>query len=263
MDFALIILLAVFIASFIYGLIGFGDALILIPVLTLFISIQSAVVLVNLWGILPSFLNLIRYFKFIDKKFFIRGIITGIPGLVVGTILIVILPLRWIELTLGLFVLVYSILKIGKYGNSNKIKNKNKPDGNIIDKSDEKFLPNSVLVVGGFSYGFFGALIGASGPINIALLENTGHYREEFIGNFATISSVLGLIRIPLYLTQQIFPTEYLLVFFIAFPVIFIATKIGHFITPKIKVDSFQLIIHIMLFISSIRTIIMMTIFYE
>jgi len=253
----LIILLTIFISSFIYGLIGFGDALILIPVLTLFISIQSAVVLVNLWGVIPSLLNLIQYFKFIDKKFFIRGVITGIPGVLVGTLLIVILPLRWIELTLGLFVLVYSTLKIIKYGK------KNKPDDSIIDKSDEPKLPNSVLVIGGFSYGFFGALIGAAGPINIALLENTGHHREEFIGNFAAISTVFGLIRIPLYLTQRIFPTEYLLVFFIAFPVIFIATKIGHFITPKIKVESFQLIIHIILFISSIRTILMTTIFYE
>jgi len=252
-----IILLTIFISSLIYGLIGFGDALILIPVLTLFISIQSAVVLVNVWGVVPSLLNLIQYFKFIDKKFFIRGVITGIPGVLVGTILIVILPLRWIELTLGLFVLVYSTLKIIKYGK------KNKPGDIIIDKSDELKLPNSVLVIGGFSYGFFGALIGAAGPINIALLENTGHHREEFIGNFAAISTVFGLIRIPLYLTQQIFPTEYLLVFFIAFPVIFIATKIGHFITPKIKVESFQLIIHIILFISSIRTILMTTVFYE
>ena len=253
----LIILLTIFISSFIYGLIGFGDALILIPVLTLFISIQSAVVLVNLWGVVPSLLNLIQYFKFIDKKFFIRGVITGIPGVLVGTLLIVILPLRWIELTLGSFVLVYSTLKIIKYGK------KNKPEDNIIDRSDEYNLPNSVLIIGGFSYGFFGALIGAAGPINIALLENTGHHREEFIGNFAAISAVFGLIRIPIYLTQKIFPTEYLLIFFIAFPVIFIATKIGHFITPKIKVESFQLIIHIILFISSIRTILMTTIFYE
>jgi hypothetical protein len=252
-----IILLTVFISSFIYGLIGFGDALILIPVLTLFISIQSAVVLVNLWGVVPSLLNLIQYFKYIDKKFFIRGVLTGIPGVLAGTLLIVILPLRWIELTLGLFVLVYSTLKIIKYGK------KKKPEDNIIDRSDEYNLPNSILVIGGFSYGFFGALIGAAGPINIALLENTGHHREEFIGNFAAISTVFGLIRIPLYLTQGIFPTEYLLVFFIAFPVIFIATKIGHFITPKIKVESFQLIIHIILFISSIRTILMTTLFYE
>ena len=252
-----IILLAVFISSFIYGLIGFGDALILIPILTLFINIQSVVVLVNLWGIVPSLLNLIHYFKFIDKKFFTRGIITGIPGVLVGTFLIVRLPLRWIELTLGLFVLVYSILNIVKYWNKKKLEN------NIIGKSDDLHLPNSVLIVGGFSYGFFGALIGAAGPINIALLENTGHYREEFIGNFAAISTLFGLIRIPLYLTQQIFPTEYLLVFFIAFPVIFIATKIGHLITPKIKVNSFQLIIHLMLFISSIRTILMTTVFYD
>ncbi|MHA1474223.1 MAG: sulfite exporter TauE/SafE family protein [Promethearchaeota archaeon] len=257
MDFELVILITVFLSSFIYGLIGFGDALILIPILTLFISIQSAVVLVNLWGVVPSLLNLIQYFKFIDKKFFIRGVITGIPGVLVGTLLIVILPLRWIELTLGLFVLFYSTLKIVKYGK------KNRPEDNEIVKLVDQNLPNSVLIVGGFSYGFFGALIGAAGPINIALLENTGHHREEFIGNFAAISTVFGLIRIPLYLTQQIFPTEYLLVFFVAFPVIFIATKIGHFITPKIKVESFQLIIHIILFISSIRTILMTTIFYE
>ena len=259
MDFPFIILLAVFISSFIYGLIGFGDALILIPILTLFISIQSAVVLVNLWGVVPSLLNLIKYFKFIDKKFFFRGVITGIPGVFVGTLLIVILPLRWIELTLGLFVLVYSTLKIIKFRN----KYEKTPGSKIIDKPDEHYLPNSVLVIGGFSYGFFGALIGAAGPINIALLENTGHHREEFIGNFAAISTVFGLIRIPLYLTQHIFPTEYLLVFLIAFPVIFIATKIGHWITPKISVYSFQLIIHIMLFISSIRTILQTTIFYD
>ncbi|QEE15801.1 sulfite exporter TauE/SafE family protein [Promethearchaeum syntrophicum] len=252
-----IILFAVFISSFIYGLIGFGDALILIPILTLFINIQSAVVLVNFWGVVPSLLNLIHYFKFIDKKFFIRGVITGIPGVLVGTLLIVILPLRWIELTLGLFVLVYSTLNMVKYLSKKKHGEKK------IEKFDDLKLPNSVLIVGGFSYGFFGALIGAAGPINIALLENTGHYREEFIGNFAAISTVFGLIRIPIYLTQQIFPTEYLLAFFIAIPVIFFATKIGHWITPKIPVQSFQLIIHIMLFISSIRTILMTTIFYE
>ena len=252
-----IILLAVFISSFIYGLIGFGDALILIPILTLFINIQSVVVLVNFWGVLTSILNLIQYYKFIDKKFFIRGVITGIPGVLLGTLLIVILPLRWIELTLGLFVLVYSTLNIVKYLKKKKL------EENIINKSDDQNLPNSVLIVGGFSYGFFGALIGAAGPINIALLENTGHYREEFIGNFAAISTVFGLIRIPLYLTQQLFPTEYLIVFFIAIPVIFIATKIGHWITPKIPVKSFQLIIQIMLFISSIRTIFMTTLFYD
>ncbi len=252
-----IILLAVFISSFIYGLIGFGDALILIPILTLFINIQSVVVLVNFWGVIPSLLNLIHYFKFIDKKFFIRGVITGIPGVLIGTFLIVVLPLRWIELTLGLFVLVYSTLNIVKYLRKKKL------EENLINKSDDLNLPNSILIVGGFSYGFFGALIGAAGPINIALLENTGHYREEFIGNFAAISTVFGLIRIPLYLTQELFPTEYLIVFFIAIPVIFIATKIGHWITPKIPVQSFQFIIQIMLFISSIRTILMTTIFYD
>jgi len=212
---------------------------------------------VNFWGVLTSLLNLIQYYKFIDKKFFIRGVITGIPGVLLGTLLIVILPLRWIELTLGLFVLVYSTLNIVKYLKKKKL------EENIINKSDDLHLPNSVLIVGGFSYGFFGALIGAAGPINIALLENTGHYREEFIGNFAAISTVFGLIRIPLYLTQQLFPTEYLIVFFIAIPVIFIATKIGHWITPKIPVQSFQLIIQILLFISSIRTILMTTIFYD
>ena len=57
-------LIAIFFSSMVYGIIGFGDALILIPIITPIIGIKNAVILVNLWGILTAFLNFVRYRKF-------------------------------------------------------------------------------------------------------------------------------------------------------------------------------------------------------
>ncbi len=41
-------LIAIFFSSMVYGIIGFGDALILIPIITPLIGIKKAVILVNL-----------------------------------------------------------------------------------------------------------------------------------------------------------------------------------------------------------------------
>ena len=249
------ILAVVFVSSFVFGLIGFGDALIFIPLATPFIGIQKAVIIVTIWGFFPTILNLIHYRHNLDKKFIIRGILTGIPGTFIGTLLIAYANLRWVELLLGCFILIYSSVKIYEV-----LKKRKEIEEEVLIKKE---IPELVLIAGGFSYGFFGGLIGASGPINVALLEGTGHYREDLIGNFAAVSFAMVLLKVPMYIATDIFPKDLLLILLLGIPIIFIASKLGHYITPKISVEKFRLIILSILLLVALRSILSNTFFYD
>ena len=230
----------------VYGIIGFGDALVLIPIITPIIGIKNAVILVNIWGTFPAFLNFIKYRKFLDKGYFFRFLSLGIPATILGTYLIIYLRVEWIELTLGCFILLYSSLKLYQY-----FKN---PDNLIM--RNELNTTSPIIFIGGFSYGLLTGLISAAGPVNVALLEKTGHYRESFIENFAAIGTMLSISRIPFYFIGNVFPFDLILVFLLAFPIIFSGTKIGQKITPKISVKKFQIIIFFFLLFISLKSII-------
>ena len=246
-------LIAIFFSSMVYGIIGFGDALVLIPIITPIIGIRNAVILVNLWGTFPALLNFIKYREFLDRAYFYRFLSLGIPATIFATYLIINIRLEWIELIFGIFVLIYSSLKLIQY-----IKNRS-DNSDIIEIEIENniYSSSSLIIFGGFSYGLLTGLISAAGPINVALLEKTGHYREHFIENFAAIGTMLSISRIPFYFIEDgVFPYELLLLFLLAFPVIFFGTKIGHRITPKIPVKKFQIIIFCFLLGVSLKSII-------
>ncbi|MFW9879706.1 MAG: TSUP family transporter [Candidatus Thorarchaeota archaeon] len=238
-------LIAIFFSSMVYGIIGFGDALVLIPIITPIIGIKNAVILVNIWGTFPALLNFIRYRKFLDEGYFFRFLSLGIPATILGTYLIINLRVESIELTLGCFILLYSSLKLYKY-----FKN---PD--TLEMKNELNTKSPIIFIGGFSYGLLTGLISAAGPLNVVLLEKTGHYRESFIENFAAIGTMLSISRIPFYFAANVFSYDLILLFLLAFPIIFLGTKIGHKITPKISVKKFQIIIFFFLLGISLKSI--------
>ena len=241
-----LILIPIFFSSMVYGIIGFGDALVLIPIITPIIGVKAAVILVNLWGTFPALLNFIKYREFLDKGYFLRFLSLGVPATILGTYLIINIRTEWIELIFGIFVFIYSSLKLIQY-----IRNQTQ-----INTKNEIKSSSPLIFFGGFSYGLLTGLISAAGPINVALLEKTGHYRENFIENFAAIGTVLSISRMPFYFFENFFPNELIWVFLFAFPIIFLGTKLGHKITPKIPVKKFQILIFCFLLIISIKSII-------
>jgi uncharacterized membrane protein YfcA len=239
-------LIAIFFSSFVYGVIGFADALVLLPIITPIIGVKNGVILVNIWGTLTSFLNFIKYRKYLDKGYYFRFISLGVPATIFGTFLIIDIGTEWIELMFGIFILGYSIFKLYQYS-----KSKNEIEGEI--RLDTR---SPVIFFGGFTYGFLTALISAAGPVNVALLERTGHYRENFIENFGAIGFTLSMARNPFYLVTGIFPYELLLIFLLGFPIILIGTRVGQKITPKIPIKTFQVIIFCFLIGISLKSII-------
>ena len=238
-------LIAIFFSSTVYGIIGFGDALILIPIITPLIGIKNSVILINLWGILTAFLNFIKYRQFLDKGYFFRFLSLGIPATIFGTFLLIEIGLEWIDFMFGIFILSYSILKLYKYYRKN--------EEVVLEKQINTTSP--FIIVGGFTYGLLTSLISAAGPINVAMLEKSGHFRENFIGNFGAIGFALSMARTPFYFITNIFPYDLLLILLLGFPIVLLGTKVGQKLTPKIPVKTFQIIVFYFLVIIGLKSV--------
>jgi uncharacterized membrane protein YfcA len=113
------------------------------------------------------------------------------------------------------------------------------------------------LYTGAASYGFLGGLIGASGPIFVVVLERTNHEREAFIANFALNSFVLTLFKAGIYAWTGLFPVDLWLIFLVGFPLIYVAIRCGHWVTPKIPKERFIVGILAILAVMAARFILM------
>ncbi len=202
------------------------------------------------WASAMCILNSVKYRTYIDKNLIKKYLIPGTIGVILGSLLIVVTPTQWIELFLGIFVLTYVGAKFYEMRKERKDREQKLKERNLDN------IPNYLFYSGAFSYSFLGGLIGTSGPINVVLLEQAGYERESFIANFSIISLIISPVKLGIYVVIGLFPTELMLVFIIGFGVIIVSTKIGHWITPKIPREKFQVIVLILLIIIGVRSII-------
>ncbi|MBD3255295.1 MAG: TSUP family transporter [Candidatus Lokiarchaeota archaeon] len=231
---------------------GFGDSLIFIPLAAIFLDLYVAIVLMGFWTFALSFFNSIKYRKFFDKSLFKRYLIPGILGVIIGSLLLVIAPVRIVEFCLGVFIIIFVVAKSREYykiqigqGSENRI---------ILSSPELRDIPNKILYPGAFTYGFVGGLIGTPGPINIVVLERRGHERESLIGNFSIISIFITSFRLVIYVCYSLFPVDFILMFIIGIAITYGVSKFGHWLTPKIPKNKFKLLILLLLTIIGIRT---------
>ncbi|MBD3188910.1 TSUP family transporter [Candidatus Bathyarchaeota archaeon] len=275
--------------------LGFGNALVFISVVSLFMNTKSAIVLCATWGVWAGISNLIKYRACIDWKYTGKSYIASLPGVFIGSFLIVALDTAWIELVFALFVLSYVLIKLRTWTKSNPgrqaiVANK---DGEQIQKDIEEVNESDALVdffgkeirqpeknkeratgrqlgdytmlprihpaffyPGYFGFAFLGGLIGAAGPINVGLLDARNFQREEFVVNFSSTTLPLTFIGITVYLVNGLFPFELIWVWLLGFPCIYVGTRLGYHAVSKISPRKFQLMVYLMLLAIGLNTLI-------
>ena len=239
-------LIAVFVAYYLSATFGFGDALILLPILTFFIDIEVGIIFTGFWAFPQAIQQVIKYRKYVDKNFLLYFLPTVIPGIFLGIWLIIILSSVWMQVIIGFFILGYVCYNFSKQWK--KIEEEKEEETHSLSKPS--------LLIGGFAYGTISSWVGAPGPISIIYLEYSGHYRESFIANNTAIVVLAGIFKLSLYLINSLFPLDYIWLFIGGLLLCLIATKLGHYTTPKISVEKFQGIINVILLIVGVRMII-------
>lgn len=246
----LIVGLVSFIASFFTLFTGFGLGTILLPVFTIFFSVDIAIAMTAVVHLSNNLFKLLLLGKHADKKIILQFGIPAILAAVLGSLLL--LWLSWIpaitsytlfgktatvsiiKFVIAVLMILFALFEIVPCFSSLTFEKKH-------------------LVVGGFFSGFFGGLSGHQGMLRSAFLAKAGLTREVFIGTGVTIACLVDISRLAVYgnfLAAGSFADNYMLVI-TAIASAFLGALLGNRILQKITLRAIQILVGILLILIS------------
>ena len=165
---------AAFVGSVIFGVTGFGAALITVPFATHFVPLPFALALYVLMDLVNAFRIGLENPKNAVKSEWTRMIPTILIGTVVGLTLLVNLPRGTATFALGVFVLAFAVYSLARH-----------PD-------TQRVLPAGWAYAAGLTGGITSTLFGAGGPAYAMYLSHRGLSKEQFRATLglATLTSI-------------------------------------------------------------------------
>ncbi len=159
----LVVVAVVFFAAFVQTLSGFGFALMVMPLLTILLTLRRAAPLVAMLGLTLYTVNLLRHRRSLDLDEVVRLIAASIPGIFVGIWTLSNVPERIVTAALGALLILYAIYDLAK------------PEALTL-RSPAWAYP------AGFVAGCLGGAYNTPGPPLVAYGSMRGWSKEEFRG---------------------------------------------------------------------------------
>lgn len=211
-----------FLATLMRSTFGFGEALVSVPLFSLFIPIDVAVPLAVMLSILVALVVVIQdhhQIHFNSAKWLIIFALLGIP---LGILILIYGNAHWVKIGLGILIIAYSLYAlIGR--------------NSLVLKHGNKYW----LFICGFLSGILGGAYGINGP-PLVLYGNmrkwsAQHFRATLQAYFlpASFIGVLG------YAVKGLVTLTLLKYFLISLPAAIPAIYLGRYLNRKLKSDSF------------------------
>ncbi|MCG6876649.1 MAG: sulfite exporter TauE/SafE family protein [Betaproteobacteria bacterium] len=220
-----------FLGAVLYGLTGFGSALITVPLASQFFPLPFVIAtysVVDLTGALRIGLENPRNVE--------RGEVTRIvplilAGVVLGTTALVNLPRPTAMLALGLFIVAYSIYA-------------------LIRRAGGVSVSQRWAYVAGFTGGITGTLFGAGGPPYAIYLSHRPLTKEQYRATL-TMTSVfsIGLRMLAFLVTGLLFDLKVWMAAVVAIPAVFAGIAVASRVFHRISRDALMRVVALTLLV--------------
>lgn len=171
----------VLLAYFIRGIAGFGSGLIAVPLLALFLPLTFVVPLILLLDFTASLVMGGVDFKHVQWKEVAVLIPFSIVGVIVGTQLLVSLPITPMLLALAAFVFIFAIRS-------------------LLNLKGEKPVSRWWAIPAALTGGTVGGLFGTGGPPYVIYLNHRIHDKTRLRAAFSALFFIEGAVRIATFL---------------------------------------------------------------
>jgi hypothetical protein len=226
----LIILIIIFIGSFIRSAIGFGEAVVGMPLLAFFIDIKSATPIMALTASTLALLLIFNSWRKISIKDTWQFILSTALGLPIGLYYLKNTSEEIIKLTLGILLVLFGIYYLFV---------KNLP-----------YLKNeSYAILFGFVAGILGGAYNTNGPPTVIYAVLRRWPAQNFRATLQGIFFPTGLIITLSHGASGLWTEFVLRTYIYALPVIIIAFYLGNKIHNKLNEDEFKKIIYFFILI--------------
>ena len=167
------LVVAAFAGSVVFGITGFGAALVTVPFATHFVPLPFALALFVLMDLANAFRIGFENPKHAVKSEWTRLVPTILVGTVAGVTLLVNLPRQAATLSLGVFVFLFALYS-------------------LFNRAQSRIVSTRWAYLAGFAGGITSTLFGAGGPPYAMYLSHRGLAKEQYRATmgFATLTSI-------------------------------------------------------------------------
>jgi uncharacterized protein len=222
------VLIVIFLATLIRSALGFGEALVAVPLLALRLPIEVAAPLAVLVSITIAGLIMVQDWRHVHLRSTVWLVIPTFFGIPLGLWLLIHANQEWVKGALGIFLIAFSVYSL--WGRSR-----------LELKSD-----NRIWLVGcGFCAGVLGGAYGMNGPplaIYGAMRRwSAQHFRATLQGYFLP-ASIVGMAG---YWLAGLWVWNVTYYFLISLPIVLIAVFLGRIMNRRLHNDAFQRYIYL------------------
>lgn len=227
----------VLLAYVIFGVSGFGSALINVPVLAHFLPLQTVVPLALLLDFSASLLTGTRFRRSVHGREIGVLVPFGILGTILGVILLVNLPREAALLALGALILCYGVYNFFRHEHATRI-------------SRRWAIPAGLLG------GTIGGMFGTGGPVFVIYLSRRLTDTAQLRANLAAIFTLQTAARIVIFLISGLLlQLTVLLTALALFPVMLLGLRLGNLLHARLSRMRIMQVISALLILSGITLI--------
>jgi uncharacterized membrane protein YfcA len=223
----------VFLATFVRGLTGFGNALVAMPLLALVIEPTVASPLVAMTAIVMATLMLAANWRDVHIGSAWRLLVASVPGLAIGLWFLTNSSGSAIRLALGLFILSYSLYDLFR--------------PRLAHLESERW-----AYVAGFISGIIGGACNANGPPIVIYGTMRGWSPERFRATLQGFFLPAGLFILVGHAGSGLWTREVFRLFLWSLPSVFLGVFLGSLMAKRVKKEHFRVIIHSVLIASAL-----------
>ena len=238
---AIVAFVIIVLSGFTQGFVGFGYSQIVLPVVAFFYEPKLVVPILLMHSVILNMMILWDARKHINMKIVYPLILTAIPGLPVGTYLLLWADANIMKIIIGILIVLSSLMVL--YGLKIKIKR-------------EKLATLPV----GFTSGLLNSSTTMSGPPVILFYSNQGIPKETFRACLAAYFLSLNIITLPFHIWKGLINSKALLFSSVTLPLMMLGVFIGIKVSKKIQDELFQKIALIILIAVGVMSILSGTI---
>ncbi len=217
---ALFIILAL-IAEILGTIGGFGSSLFFIPIASYFLDFHSVLGITALFHVTSNITKIVLFRKGVDKKLIINLGIPAVLLVILGAYLSKLLDTKILEICLGIFLVVTSLV--------------------FLIKKNLVIAPTKTnSIAGGVLSGFIAGILGTGGAIRGITLAAFNLSTEVFIATSAVIDLAIDASRSVVYILNGYVHRHDLYLIPILFVVSIVGTYIGKLILNKFSQAQFK-----------------------
>lgn len=218
---SLLFLLLALVAEIIGTIGGFGSSVFFVPIASFFFDFQSVLGLTAIFHLSSNISKIALFRKGLDKKLLLTIGLPSVVFVIIGGILSNYLKTSILELLLGIFLIVFSLLFLIKK--------------NLIIKPELK-----ESIIGGSLSGFTAGLLGTGGAIRGITMAAFNLEKSAFIATSAAIDFSIDFTRTFVYFKNGYIHDHDLIYVPFLFAIGLIGTYIGRHILQFIPQEKFK-----------------------